>query len=110
MVSFLNLGNADVLIFGRNMGNKMGEWEKYVLDPQSWQDMWREVVKATGTKWTAKLKWSESEEGWIRQISMSTDHYRRSYFSLSFQSSFSPLSFPFSFVHQVDRQQARSPS
>ncbi|KAK8107035.1 uncharacterized protein PG998_009048 [Apiospora kogelbergensis] len=62
MVGFLRPENPGVMIFGQNQGPKINGWEKYVLDPKSWKDLWEEVGQATGTRWRTEMDVDSSDE------------------------------------------------
>ena len=65
MVGFLRSEAPGAMIFGQNQGPKIEGWEKYVLDPESWEDLWGEVGQATGTKWRTEMEVVESTDEWI---------------------------------------------
>ena len=53
------------MIFGRNEGPKIVEWEKHVLDAKSWRHMWDEVGEATATCWRTEVD-VETNSEWIK--------------------------------------------
>ncbi|KAK7949305.1 uncharacterized protein PG986_010191 [Apiospora aurea] len=63
MVGFLGPENPRAMIFGQNQGPKIEGWEKYVLDPKRWTNLWEEVGQATGTKWRNEME-VESTDKW----------------------------------------------
>ncbi|KAI0602034.1 hypothetical protein F4775DRAFT_296650 [Biscogniauxia sp. FL1348] len=70
MVRFLNPADSDVMIFGRQVGSTMpGERrgpngdKRYLHDQETWQALWDEVGKLTGTSWRAVLDPLEKEGG-----------------------------------------------
>ncbi|KAK8135079.1 hypothetical protein PG984_007091 [Apiospora sp. TS-2023a] len=63
MLGFLRPDNLDAMIFGQNQGPKIDGWEKYVLDPGAWANLWEEVGQATGTKWRTEME-VESTHAW----------------------------------------------
>ncbi|KAK7919903.1 porphobilinogen deaminase protein [Apiospora marii] len=63
MVGFLRADSPDVMIFGQNQGPKVEGWEKYVLDPGAWAELWEEVGQATGTRWRTEME-VESTDDW----------------------------------------------
>jgi hypothetical protein len=65
MVRFLKPENTRAMIFGRHQGPKIVEWEKYVLNAESWRRMWDEVGEATGTCWRTDMN-VESDDKWIK--------------------------------------------
>lgn len=65
MVKFLRPENPRTMIFGRNGGPKIEGWEKYVLDAESWRQMWDEIGEATETSWKTEMDVESSDE-WIK--------------------------------------------
>lgn len=65
MVGFLKPDNHNAMIFGRNGGPKIPGWEQYVLDEESWRNMWDEVGEATRTSWRTEMQ-VESNDEWIK--------------------------------------------
>ncbi|KAI1268094.1 hypothetical protein F5Y18DRAFT_377385 [Xylariaceae sp. FL1019] len=70
MVEFLNLENPNVLIFGQNGGPKIAGWERYVLDEDSWKQLWDEVGQMTGTSWSTVINSEESEDRITRKFAV----------------------------------------
>lgn len=65
MIQFLKPNSPNAMIFGNNGGPKIPGWEKYVLDEDSWSNMWNEVGKGTGTSWRTEMN-VESNDEWIK--------------------------------------------
>lgn len=58
MVRFLDPDDADVMIFGRHVGattpgdrEGAGGSKRYLHNAESWQNLWEEVGRLTGTSW-----------------------------------------------------------
>ncbi|KAI0427182.1 hypothetical protein F5Y09DRAFT_350609 [Xylaria sp. FL1042] len=64
MIRFLKPNNGSTMIFGNNGGPKIPGWEKYVLDKESWSEMWVEIGTMTGTSWRMEMS-VESNDEWI---------------------------------------------
>ncbi|KAI1092035.1 hypothetical protein F5B19DRAFT_483538 [Rostrohypoxylon terebratum] len=69
MVQFLNPDDPDVIIFGRQVGTTTpGDREgakktkKFLHNAASWQDLWDEVGKLTGTAWRTELEEMEESD------------------------------------------------
>ncbi|KAI0861121.1 hypothetical protein F4860DRAFT_476913 [Xylaria cubensis] len=65
MVQFLRPENQNAIIFGNNGGPKIVGWEKYVLDEETWRNMWDEIGEATGTTWKTEMHVENNDE-WIK--------------------------------------------
>lgn len=56
MVGFLRPENPDAMSFGRNQGPKIECWEKYVLDPGTWANLWaRRWGRDGGLRWRSRV-------------------------------------------------------
>ncbi|KAK8040097.1 hypothetical protein PG993_008508 [Apiospora rasikravindrae] len=62
MVGFLRPESPRAMIFGQNQGPKIEGWEKYVLDPGRWANLWEEVGQATGSKWRTEMEVESTDE------------------------------------------------
>lgn len=83
MVRFLDADDPDVVIFGRQVGTTTpgdregaGGSKKFLHNAVSWQELWDEVGKATGTAWRTEVNEMEesdihpdgSTDGTLRRI------------------------------------------
>ncbi|KAI1760090.1 hypothetical protein GGR53DRAFT_523351 [Hypoxylon sp. FL1150] len=62
MVRFLDPDDPEAMIFGRNVGTTIpgvregtGGSKKYLHNAESWQNLWNEVGKLTGTSWRTEV-------------------------------------------------------
>ncbi|KAI1501345.1 hypothetical protein F5X99DRAFT_382958 [Biscogniauxia marginata] len=70
IVRFLDPGDPDVMIFGRHVGTTIpGERKgpdgdrRYLHDKETWQKLWDDVGKLTGTSWRAVMEPLEKQGG-----------------------------------------------
>ncbi|OTB09385.1 hypothetical protein M426DRAFT_70672 [Hypoxylon sp. CI-4A] len=82
MVQFLDPNDADVMIFGRHVGTTTpGDREgsrgskKFLHDASSWQELWDEVGRLTGTAWRTEV--NEIEESGIHSDGSTDGTLRR---------------------------------